>query len=318
MKLSIALGTFNGGRFLQPQLDSSLAQTRIADELVICDDASTDETLAIATRFAREAPIPVRLEANARRLGSTGNFNRAISLCTGDLIVLADQDDHWLPTKLATIEQTLQQSPDAAFCFSDADVVGEQLEPLGYRLWESLAFGPNEQRNFREGGAFESLLRRHRATGATLAFRAEYRDLLLPIPAGWVHDAWIAFLLSAVAPCELISAPLIQYRQHRGQQHGGRKRSLFTQTRAARTMTRETCDSVADRYEEAYVRLKERATIAPERMELLRRKIEHHRRRAGMRSAGTWRLPHVLSEACRGNYRRYGLGWKTIAQDLLL
>src|SRR6266540_466474 len=303
MKISIALCTFNGGQFLAEQLASIRAQTRTPDELVLCDDASSDETLKIVERFARELPIfirVVRVERNATTQGSTRNFCRAISQCTGDMIVLADQDDVWFPTKLAAIEESLHEQPRAAFCFSDAEIVDAELKPLGYRLWEALGIDRAEQAKFRNGRAFESLLRRYRVTGATMAFRSHYRHLVLPIPPSWVHDAWIALILAAVAPCELIKEPLIQYRQHTGQQHGGRKRSLFGEYRAAGTMTREMCEAVADRYSEAFERLSPLAAVPPERLNSLRQKIEHHRKRAEMRSAGTWRLPRIIGEVRRG------------------
>src|SRR5580698_1985958 len=101
MKLSVALCTYNGERFLPEQLASIREQSRLPDELVICDDASADQSVAIATRFAERAPFPVRIEANSRNLGSTPNFARAIELCNGDAIVLSDQDDVWLPDKLS-------------------------------------------------------------------------------------------------------------------------------------------------------------------------------------------------------------------------
>ena len=318
MKISIALCAHNGSQHLTKQLESIHKQTRVADEIHFRDDASTDQTHAMAERFAREHRIDLRIARNVKRIGSTSNFAQVIAECTGDVIVLADQDDLWQPEKLAAIEDAFQNHPEAGFCFSDAVVVDRDLVPFGYTLWDALKFGPKEQKSFRDGRAFEALLRRQRATGATMAFRSKYRELVLPIPAGWVHDAWIALLISAVAPCELIESLLIQYRQHEGQQHGGRSRSLVDEFRAARHLSRERCNAVAERYSEALERLRNWSGVAPEKLESLRLKIEHQRRRAEMRAAGTWRLPHVISEAVRGNYRRYGQGWKTIAQDLLL
>ena len=79
-------------------------------------------------------------------------------------------------------------------------------------------FNVREQRLVNDGRALELLLRRNVVTGATMAFRAKYRDLILPMPAYCQHDAWIALLLSAVAPCKAIAEPLIRYRRHSRQQ----------------------------------------------------------------------------------------------------
>lgn len=318
MKLSVALCTCNGEPFLAEQLASILGQTRLPDELVICDDHSSDSTPSIARAFAAQAPFATRLEVNEFNLGSTSNFARAIFLCTGDVIVLADQDDVWLPHKLATLEQALLAAPEAGFAFSNAEIVDERLLPLGYTLWDAIRFSPKEQETFRRGQAFERLLRRYRVTGATAAFHAAYRDLVLPIPPQWVHDAWIALVISAVAPCALVTDSLIRYRQHRKQQHGGRKRNLLTQYRSARQLDRDACEAVAQRYTSALERLRGSPGVSAARLELLERKIEHHRQRSVMRNPQTRRIPVILREIWRGNYGRFSLGWKAIAQDILL
>jgi len=318
MKLSIALCTYNGNRYLYDQLASIRSQTRQPDEFILRDDASTDGTLELAHGFAREMSYPVRIQKNAVTTGSTRNFAEAIAECDGDVIVLADQDDAWLPHKLARLEEAFQRKPEAAFAFSDAEIVDDQLEPLGYRLWDALQFQLAERRRFLSGGAFESLLRRYRVTGATMAFRAKFRDLVLPIPDRWVHDAWIGLILAAVAPCALIEEPLVRYRQHSAQQHGGRRRRLFDQFRAACGLTETACETVAKRYEEALERLSGIPGVSAERLSLLRDKIDHHRCRAAMREAGAWRLPRVVREAVHGRYARFGQGWKSIAQDLML
>ena len=85
-KVSIALGTYNGAKFLPEQLESISAQAALPEELVVSDDCSTDETVAIIREFARRAPFPVKLNVNQKNLGSTGNFAEAIALCTGDAI----------------------------------------------------------------------------------------------------------------------------------------------------------------------------------------------------------------------------------------
>src|SRR5437899_4187103 len=146
--ISVALCTYNGDRFLAEQLSSILNQERLPDELVLCDDRSMDATLAMARRFAEAAPFPMRIEANASNLGSTRNFAQAIELCRGDIVVLADQDDVWFPHKLAVLERALLDDPGAGFAFSDAEMVDEHLQPIGYKLWDALRFSQPERRCF--------------------------------------------------------------------------------------------------------------------------------------------------------------------------
>src|SRR5690349_17434303 len=120
MRISIALCTYNGGPFLAEQLASYVQQTRLPDELVVCDDCSSDNTMAILRDFAARAPFAVRLHQNAANLRSTRNFEQAIRLCTGDVIALSDQDDVWLPEKLERMERTLAADPEISLVFSDA------------------------------------------------------------------------------------------------------------------------------------------------------------------------------------------------------
>ncbi|GAG35502.1 unnamed protein product, partial [marine sediment metagenome] len=119
MKLSVAMCTCNGAAFLPEQLASIAAQTRRPDELVVCDDHSTDKTVSIVESFAAKAGFDVRLVVNAQPLGATKNFEKAIGLCGGDIIALSDQDDVWLPGKLSRIEAALAGSPAAAMVFAD-------------------------------------------------------------------------------------------------------------------------------------------------------------------------------------------------------
>ena len=97
MKISVAMCTFNGSRYLEEQLGSVAQQSLSPFELVVCDDGSTDATVEIVHRFALRSPFPVYLHQNVTNLGSTRNFEQAIQLCRGEAIALCDQDDYWLP-----------------------------------------------------------------------------------------------------------------------------------------------------------------------------------------------------------------------------
>src|SRR5882757_11091931 len=98
--ISIAMATYNGGKYIRQQLDSFAAQTMLPSELIVTDDGSSDNTLEIIAEFVATAPFPVRVERNEKNLGYRANFMKAASLCKGDLISFSDQDDIWLPQKL--------------------------------------------------------------------------------------------------------------------------------------------------------------------------------------------------------------------------
>ena len=316
LRISVALCTYNGSAYLAEQLASIAAQTRLPNELVVCDDRSIDDTPRLLADFAACARFPVRVVVNSENLGSTANFAKAISLCEGDIIALSDQDDVWLPHKLATIEDSLNRDSQAGFVFSDANMVDNLRRPLGYTLWEAVDFSQAGQRQVAGGKAFDYLLRRYLVTGATLGFRAAYRDMVLPIPSCWVHDGWIALMIAAVsAPC-FICEPLIDYRQHSRQQIGEKKRGLYQQYLVARSLGLREFRREFECFSAAYERLSSRPIEHP-KIAALRQKVEHCRQRLAMREGHRlMRIPRIASEL--GRYCNYSLGWKSLAADLCL
>lgn len=220
LSISVAMCTYNGEKFLAEQLESIARQTRVPDELVICDDCSTDSTSTIIAEFSKSISFPVRFIRNAHNLGSTKNFEQAIALCQGDWIALCDQDDMWLPEKLARQAEVLQGDPAVGGVFSDAQLVDEMSRGLNGQLWATFKFNEDKQRMFRRGEAASALLSGSVVTGATLMFRRNFREIFEPIPTGWVHDGWIAWMIVLHSALALINEPLIRYRVHSNQQVG--------------------------------------------------------------------------------------------------
>ena len=316
--ISVALCTYNGAAYLDEQLRSIAEQNCLPDELVVCDDASSDATGQIVADFSARAPFPVRFHRNDRNLGSRANFEQAIRLCRGQIIALADQDDVWLPQKLRRLREVLENDPTAGLVFSDAILVDSQRRSLGCRLWQAIRFTRSEQRRWAARQATDVLLRHNVVTGATLAFRAEYRDLVLPVPEGWVHDGWIALLIAAVARPAWIAEPLVEYRQHASQQIGECPRTLYEQYQRGKRRGSIDFHVISDNYLAARDRL---AAFRPRLhsegiLEALGRKAEHFRAKAAMRDSGGRRLGLVVREFVQGRYARYSSGWRSLAQDL--
>ena len=212
--ISVAMCSYNAAKYVREQLDSFLRQTRLPDELVVCDDASTDETRDIITAFARSAPFEVRLYCEPSNIGRIANFEKAISLTNKEFIFLSDADDVWNERKIWRMSQALQSTPDAAGVFCDAEVVDGSLKPLGYSVSEARRFTPKLQAQLARGEAYAFLLRSRTVQGAALAFRASYRPLLLPLSSRWGHDSWIAVLLAAAGRLVFVDEKLMSYRQH--------------------------------------------------------------------------------------------------------
>jgi glycosyltransferase involved in cell wall biosynthesis len=136
--ISIALCTFNGARFLPAQLASYLNQDRRPDELVVGDDGSTDETESLIENFAQTAPFPVHFRRNPQRLGVGSNFDQTIQRCSGEFVVLSDQDDEWRADKLSRLVALLQQHPRAGYACSDAELIDEKGLSLSSRFFKMI------------------------------------------------------------------------------------------------------------------------------------------------------------------------------------
>lgn len=321
MRISIAMATYNGSEWVEEQLESFAAQTRPPDELVVCDDCSNDDTPDKVASFSERAAFALRLERNSRNLTSTPNFAKAVSLCTGDVIFLSDQDDVWHPEKLEVMTQALEARPQLGAVFSNGRVVDGKLRPMGHSLWDALDFGASERNAVRSGRAVGVFLRHVVAAGCTLAFRAEYRDLYWPLPdLHDSHDAWISFLVASVAPVALVERELLDYRVHGRNQFGLHELSLTEQIEKARWQLESGVFDYGVRF---FTQVQERLkaserTIDASLMEAVSAKIEHCRVRNEMSERLTKRLPAIAGELARGNYWRFSYGLRSLAQDLLL
>jgi glycosyltransferase involved in cell wall biosynthesis len=322
--ISIAMCTYNGEAYLSDQLVSIGKQMQQPDELIVCDDGSTDSTLQVLDQFSKGAPFPVRVYRNEQRLGSTKNFEKAMSLCKGDFIFLSDQDDVWMPEKVNRLLQALRNNPHAGYVFSDALIVDEALHPLGYTMWQTIKFTPRERRQFEQGKQPAVLLKRNVVTGATMAFRATLKSFILPIPEEAIHDEWIALLASAIGIYGvLIDESLIHYRQHSQQLRGGQKFSLVEQAKRASLTKGQSYESLLHREEVKYIKALDRLTLTgrleKDVRQLFDAKIQHLRVRQSIH-----RHPHyarffaISREFLTLRYHRFSPDWKNAARDLLL
>jgi glycosyltransferase involved in cell wall biosynthesis len=288
--------------------------------LVIRDDGSTDETVHILRRFARTAPFAVRVCVNEHNVGTRENFAQAIAQCRGDLILLADQDDLWLPKKVRRLKRVFLADEEIGLAFSDAMVIDDQQRCLPYRLWQSVDFSPGEQRQMANGRAVAVLLRHNVVCGATMAFRADLQDLLLPIPESWVHDGWIALMAAAVARCAAIAEPLVEYRRHEGQQIGAYAPNLYQRYFSAVQQCRDRLETIAEGFTAAAERLQQFSKRLRDSriITALENKAGHFHAKIAMRKENTRRLPLITQELLAGHYSQYSLGWKSLAQDLFV
>ena len=236
MKISVALCTYNGEKFLKKQIDSILSQTLKVDEIVVCDDGSQDATISILNSYREEYPEIFKIFINEENLRSVKNFEKAITLCTHDIIFLSDQDDVWIPEKVAIFIHHFNKNPDISVIASNGFVIDDQDEVLDVlTIWDVITF-------LRKGNAdlnyYEIInISGNIATGATMAIKKDFIHKTLPFPIvlEFHHDEWIALVASLEKKFDFIDDRTIYYRKHDDQQVGGifyentkkRKKSLI-------------------------------------------------------------------------------------------
>jgi glycosyltransferase involved in cell wall biosynthesis len=201
MKISIAMCTYNAGRFLREQLSSFLVQTTLPNELVVCDDGSSDETINILKDFAQEAPFEVHIHQNITNLGFSMNFGKALSLCRGDIIFLCDQDDVWFPEKIENVVRVFNEHKDALVVINDAEITDEYLHPTGLTQAGQIC---------NAGFTTDQVI-----NGCFSAVSAKILPLVLPIDCNEIaHDTYIHQLAISMNARVYMKNILQYYRRH--------------------------------------------------------------------------------------------------------
>jgi glycosyltransferase involved in cell wall biosynthesis len=317
-RISVALCTFNGEQHLAEQLHSIASQTRSIDELVICDDGSSDASIDIIKAFASEASFPVRMHINSDNLGSSRNFEQAIQRCTGDFIALCDQDDVWLPRKIEVLSGVLENDPNLGGVFSDGELIDDESRELSGTLWNGFEFGAAQQKKFVQRGATAVLISGDLVTGATLMVRANLRPTFLPFPRNWIHDGWIAWMLASYAKLGFSSQRLIRYRVHSKQQVGVGAISLAQRIQGMRSTTAQDYLKRAEELEvlREHILSNRIAPCDPELPTEIQGGIAHCRRRAAMPTSFISRVATVLGHF--EDYRKYSRTCRSMCKDVLV
>jgi glycosyltransferase involved in cell wall biosynthesis len=205
--VSVAMATYNGERFLPEMLESLAAQTHPPDELVVRDDASEDDTVAILHAFARRVPFRVEVIAGGPRLGYAQNFIAASRACTGSVMFFADQDDSWRPPKLATVTQVLRRGQPMAV-FHDFSLIDDQGTRQADSFYDLIA-----ERGIPPVAALK---------GCSMAVTRAFVDTWgwPPAESPVSHDFWVALLATAFGQRHNLAESLIDHRLHGGNASG--------------------------------------------------------------------------------------------------
>ena len=322
-RISIVMATYNGAAFLPVQLASFAAQERQPDELVVCDDRSTDATVRVIEEFARTVSFCVRVEVNEGNLGHERNFGKVIDLATGDLIFLADQDDHWNPDRLKRVERAFEQDPAALLIVNDVMITDGDLNPLGRTVAGQMkAAGVL-------GARGKSL-----TLGCATAFRSGLREFVSPVPPlNYGHDSWIHDFCDLLDGRRMLAVVLQLYRRHEGNVSTW---AFNSAERASPTMVmqpsagKDLTDAYDNRLralrlmrervqvlgEAEYDRINRNRSYTDVLTEIDRAMAAVERRKAVFRRGPLAKRMLALGMGLRGDYR-YFLGWRSLAKDLV-
>ena len=200
--ISVALSVYNGARFLRRQLDSILDQQDVSIEVVVVDDGSQDDSVALLREYAGRDPR-VRLHINPGNLGVTRSFERAISLCQSDFIAPSDQDDIWQPRKLATLLAAIGDH-DLAYC--NSEYIDGDGHPSGRCVSDDVPMLSGRQPM--------QFVFMNSVSGHAALLRRSLFEEARPLPSGLYFDWVLAMFAAARAGIVYVDQPLVQFRRH--------------------------------------------------------------------------------------------------------
>ncbi len=212
--IDILLATYNGARYLRPQIESILDQEDVSFRLLVRDDSSVDETPAVIERYRRLRPDRIILVSGSDHLGAAGNFACLLREAKAPYAALSDQDDVWVPHKLRTLLGVMRDlesrhgTDTPLLVHSDLTVVDERLRERHSSFWRYSGFDPRCT-------TFPRLLIKNTVTGCASLVNRALIELALPMPqAALVHDYWLALVACAAGQLGIVEEPLVAYRQH--------------------------------------------------------------------------------------------------------
>lgn len=310
MKISVVMATYNGERWIEDQIKSIALQTLPPDEIIVVDDQSKDGTVAILQRLSHQ--FPIRLIQNDQNSGSTLSFARGVAAASGDVIFFSDQDDVWVPEKIATLIKAFED-PRVGMAYSRVQNVDQNL-----------TFLPNNDvashdQAIERGLFYEALLKQNLVAGLTMGFRSQFKPYLLPIPDKrlW-HDYWTALIVSTLADVAFVDQRLVLYRQHGKNQVG-----VKTTTQKIKQWTQAFVKPIRwyrlNIYPLAFERL---ATLGADatnpKFAALKTVASFCQLRLSLPASRWRRLPILLQALHQGFYHQYSTrGWFSLLQDLL-
>lgn len=201
--ISVVLCTYNGEKYISRQLTSVINQTYRNFEIIVSDDASTDNTLFKIDEILSKSSVQYHILESSKNLGYIKNFEKGILHAKGDHIALCDQDDVWSPNKL---EVLISEIEEASLVYSDSSLIDESGEKKGFFL--------SDHFNMVSGKDCRKLILNNSISAHSMLFKSSLKKKILPLPDELFHDWWIAFVAMNENGIKYVEDPLVSYRIH--------------------------------------------------------------------------------------------------------
>jgi glycosyltransferase involved in cell wall biosynthesis len=226
MKVSVAMATYNGASYIEEQLDSIMIQTRTVDEVIICDDCSMDNTVAIIKEFIQlhQLQSKWRIEVNNTNLGFGSNFIQAIKKTTGDIIFFCDQDDIWIPDRVQVMESLMERNNEIL-------MLGSEYEPFESTI-DSYKASSRDLAAFKNDNSLEHVKLQAKSIfignlGCCMCIRRSFFNQILPYwYTGWAHDEFVWKLALCLDGAYVYHGITIKRRLHNANVSMGKMRDL--------------------------------------------------------------------------------------------
>ncbi len=212
--VQILLATYNGEQFLEQQLESLLQQTYTAFRVLIRDDGSTDNTIAILQRYITKYPTKFfLLQDDKKNVGATQNFGILLENADADYLFFCDQDDVWLSNKIEKSLNTIcdleaGQTSTPCMVYSDMTAIDENGNVTFESVWKQLDLRP-------EYFTLNRLLVQNIPHGCAITINRAMAELARPLPKQAIlHDHWLALLAVCAGKHQAIETPLLLLRNH--------------------------------------------------------------------------------------------------------
>ena len=222
MNISVAMTTYKSKTYVKEQLESIFCQTRLPDEIVICDDASPDDTVEYLEKIVKSAPkeIHIVIHKNIKNLGYQRNFEGCIKKCHGDVLFLCDADDVWDIQKIEKVMNVFERDDDVVMCFHDAFIIDGD----GKKTGDSVNIGwdkRNDKTNSIELARME-LMRTGCPNGMVMAISKKLVDFTLPFREEYGHDEWLIMCAPLLGKIVTLDDKLAYYRRHSSNTSGNK------------------------------------------------------------------------------------------------